>query len=234
MRERWFAGTRALGKTIVVPYTFQSKLSGIGDTAFHDVVWYRRTFDRPERLAGAARAAEFRRRRLRVRSSGSTARPRDAHRGGHSSFVLDITDRLKAGDNVVVVRVYDPATDLHDSARQAVLEAEVGDHLLHAHDRAVAAGVDRSRGQPTRIGRLRITPDVDKSQARIEADLVPAVQQTPGTAEPPALSAAPDGNARRRGAGLAGGQRARHPGRGRAIAERASACGGPIVPRSTT
>ncbi|HZA35847.1 MAG TPA: hypothetical protein VE505_13005, partial [Vicinamibacterales bacterium] len=44
MRERWFAGTRAFGKTIVVPYTFQSKLSGIGDTAFHDVVWYRRTF----------------------------------------------------------------------------------------------------------------------------------------------------------------------------------------------
>ena len=39
----------------------------------------------------------------------------------------------------------------------------------------------------TRIGRLRITPDLDKSQARIEADLVPAVQQTPGTGEAPAL-----------------------------------------------
>ena len=47
LRERWFAGSRPFSKTIVVPYTFQSKLSGIGDTAFHDVVWYRRTFAVP-------------------------------------------------------------------------------------------------------------------------------------------------------------------------------------------
>ena len=42
LRERWFEGSRPFSKSIVVPYTFQSKLSGIGDTSFHDVVWYRR------------------------------------------------------------------------------------------------------------------------------------------------------------------------------------------------
>ena len=36
----------------MVPYTFQSKLSGIGDTAFHDVVWYRRTFAVPREWQG--------------------------------------------------------------------------------------------------------------------------------------------------------------------------------------
>ena len=28
------------GRKITVPYCYQSKLSGIGETAFHDVVWY--------------------------------------------------------------------------------------------------------------------------------------------------------------------------------------------------
>src|SRR3954462_6127065 len=44
LREHWYGGTHPFSKSIVVPYTFQSKLSGIGDTGFHDVVWYRRTF----------------------------------------------------------------------------------------------------------------------------------------------------------------------------------------------
>jgi beta-galactosidase/beta-glucuronidase len=111
MRERWFAGTRAFGKTIVVPYTFQSKLSGIGDTAFHDVVWYRRTFAVPNGWQGRRVLLNFGAVDYEsiVWVNGEAA---GQHRGGHSSFALDITDRLKAGDNVVVVRVYDPATDM--------------------------------------------------------------------------------------------------------------------------
>jgi beta-galactosidase/beta-glucuronidase len=31
--------------SIVVPFCYQAKLSGIGETAFHDVVWYARTFE---------------------------------------------------------------------------------------------------------------------------------------------------------------------------------------------
>jgi len=30
-------------KTITVPFCFQSKASGIGDTSRHDVVWYKRS-----------------------------------------------------------------------------------------------------------------------------------------------------------------------------------------------
>ncbi|HEY6579601.1 MAG TPA: sugar-binding domain-containing protein, partial [Rubrobacter sp.] len=38
------AGGSSFGRTIVVPFCYQSELSGIGETAFHDVVWYARTF----------------------------------------------------------------------------------------------------------------------------------------------------------------------------------------------
>lgn len=45
--ERWYLGDvhGPLTRKIVVPFTFQSKLSGIDDPSFHDVVWYRRTFE---------------------------------------------------------------------------------------------------------------------------------------------------------------------------------------------
>ena len=64
------------------------------------------------------------------------------HRGGHASFALDVTDRLKAGDNSVVVRAYDPATDMTIPRGKQYLEAEIGKDLLHADDRLVAAGLD--------------------------------------------------------------------------------------------
>lgn len=48
MNEEWHVGEpRFFGRTIVVPFPFESPASGIGDTGFHPVVWYRRTFTAP-------------------------------------------------------------------------------------------------------------------------------------------------------------------------------------------
>ena len=141
LRERWFAGAHPFSKTIVVPYTFQSKLSGIGDTGFHDVVWYRRTFSVPGSWQGRRvllnfGAVDY---EALIWVNGETV---GQHRGGHASFALDVTERLKPGDNVVVIRVYDPATDMTIPRGKQYLEAEIREHLLHAHDGGVAAGVD--------------------------------------------------------------------------------------------
>src|SRR6185312_13229288 len=43
LAEHWYRESKPFSKTIQVPYPFQSKLSGVADTSFHDVVWYRRT-----------------------------------------------------------------------------------------------------------------------------------------------------------------------------------------------
>jgi beta-galactosidase/beta-glucuronidase len=39
------SGNPLFDRKIIVPYCYQSKLSGIGETAFHDVVWYARAFE---------------------------------------------------------------------------------------------------------------------------------------------------------------------------------------------
>src|SRR5688572_26725855 len=47
MQEDWAAGTRKFSRNILVPFCFESKKSGIGDTSFHPWVWYRRAFTIP-------------------------------------------------------------------------------------------------------------------------------------------------------------------------------------------
>src|SRR3954447_19733979 len=42
--ESWATGSKKFSRTITVPYAFETKLSGIGDTSFHPEVWYRRAF----------------------------------------------------------------------------------------------------------------------------------------------------------------------------------------------
>lgn len=140
--ERWYAGGRNFTKTIQVPFAFQSRLSGISDTAFHDVVWYRRSVQIPasfksKRVMLNFGAVDY---EATVWVNGDRA---GDHRGGHVGFALDITDHLKSGDNVITVRVWD-REPITASTRQAVLAAEIAGHLVHAHDGHLATGLDRS------------------------------------------------------------------------------------------
>src|SRR4051812_24637465 len=107
--ERWYAPASAkrFTKTINVPFAFQSKSSGIGDTSFHDVVWYRRALRPPDTYTRAGRrtllkfgAVDY---EADVWVNGEHA---GSHRGGNVGFSLDITDYMKAGDNTLVVRAY--------------------------------------------------------------------------------------------------------------------------------
>ena len=110
LADAWYLPEREapFTRTILVPYAFQTKLSGIGDTSFHDVVWYRRTLRVPEAWRGRHvllhfgavdyEAQVF----LNGRGVGS-------HRGGQASFSFDVTEAMKPGDNVLVVRAWDPS-----------------------------------------------------------------------------------------------------------------------------
>jgi beta-galactosidase/beta-glucuronidase len=185
--EGWPAGTHTFSRRITVPYTFQSRLSGIGDTGFHDVVWYERTFTVP---------ADWRDRRVllnfgavdyeaRVWVNGREA---GAHRGGHVGFALDVTDLLQPSGNVVVVRVFDPGTDLTiPRGKQYWQRASSG--IYYTRTTGLWQPVWIEAAGTTRIGALRITPDVDASQARVETDLVTARQATGAAASPVTLRA---------------------------------------------
>ena len=190
----------------------------------------------PRDVAGPAGAAEFRRRRLRGQRLGQRRSRRAAIAAGIRQLRARHHRSAQASaNNIVVVRVYDPATDMDDSAWQAVLEAEVREHLLHAHDRLVAARVDRSGAGATRIGRLRDHAgrrQVAGTPSRPTSCRRP--NRRPGPARRPALrlrvTATLDGTEQAAQEVSVSGTRAAS----RADARTTSACGGRIARRCTT
>lgn len=170
MREKWWAADHRLGRKIVVPYTFQSKLSGIGDTTFHDVVWYRRTFDVPSGWAGRRvllhfGAVDY---EANVWVNGQHV---GRHEGGHTPFQFDVTDVLaQGGSNVVTVRVWDPGRD-RSIPRGKQYWKEASESIFYTRTTGLWQPVWIEAAPAVRVTRLRVTPDVDRSQVSVQAIL---------------------------------------------------------------
>lgn len=111
--ERWFATEKsdAFPLTIAVPFVAESAASGIGDTGYHSVVWYRTVID-ARRREGTRVILHFGavEHDARVWVNGQQV---THHRGGQTAFSADITDALgDAVEHVIVVRAFD---DPHDT-----------------------------------------------------------------------------------------------------------------------
>ena len=165
--ERWFRRDRPFTKRIVVPYAFQTRLSGVGDPTFHDIVWYRRKFEIPAAWQGRRvllnfGAVDY---AATVWVNGEQAA---THRGGHTPFGADITDWLKPSDNVVTVRVADPSTD-RTIPRGKQYWKETSESIFYTRTTGIWQPVWIEAVQPTRITALRMTPDVDRAQVLVQA-----------------------------------------------------------------
>ena len=98
-------------REITVPFAYQARLSGIGSSERHDVVWYRRSFVLPEAWEGQTvllhfGAVDY---SCQVWVNGVHV---GGHTGGHVSFTLEITQALVSGENRLEVRAEDVLTDL--------------------------------------------------------------------------------------------------------------------------
>jgi beta-galactosidase/beta-glucuronidase len=89
-------------KRITVPFCPESELSGIGYKDFMNAVWYRRTFTLNEGRLGGRVLLHFGAVDYKA-SVFVNAAPAGSHRGGYSSFTLDITSLVKAGGNTLTV-----------------------------------------------------------------------------------------------------------------------------------
>ena len=113
LAQRWAEqGETTFPLTIVVPFVPESRASGIGDTDFHSVVWYRRSIP--------AEALESDKRHLlHFGAVDYTAtvwidgRLVATHDGGQVAFSVDVTDSLQPDldTHSVVVRVQDDVDD---------------------------------------------------------------------------------------------------------------------------
>src|ERR1035441_9796986 len=106
----WASGSRKFSRNITVPYCFESRLSGIGDTSFHPWIWYRRAVPLPADWKGRRVLLHFGAVNYwsMVWVNGKLA---GSHEGGNTPFTFDVTPLLQPGANVLTVRAHFPPTD---------------------------------------------------------------------------------------------------------------------------
>ena len=164
-------GTSPFNRGIIVPFCFQSKLSGIGDTAFHDVIWYARTFEYTpageDRLLLHFGAVDY---RAAVWVNGVQVA---SHEGGHTPFFADVTDALagEGGENVVVVRAEDPSKDV-TIPRGKQYWKEESEGIFYTRTTGIWQTVWLEPVNRRRIEKLRLTPDVDAASIDFDVDIV--------------------------------------------------------------
>ncbi|TDM05249.1 glycoside hydrolase family 2 protein [Macrococcus lamae] len=151
---------------INVPFAFQTKLSGIHDTSFHDVVWYRRKVDIEVNESQKAilhfGAVDY---HSHIYVNGQLVKE---HIGGNSSFSVDITDYL-SDDNEIVVRAFDPSVD-QTIPRGKQYWCEESASIFYTRTSGIWQPVWIEVVNATYIKQVRWTPDIDAGHIRLELE----------------------------------------------------------------
>ena len=171
LKQRWFKAENVekFDRTIIVPFCFQSKLSGLEDTSFHEVMWYRKEFEIPPQFIDKKviihfGAVDY---RCRVYLNGEHV---DSHEGGYIGFSLDITDYVEK-NNVLVVRVEDPSQDLEIPRGKQYWLKEI-ERIFYPRVSGIWQTVWLEFvSSICYLKKLKFTPDIDKSELMVEFNI---------------------------------------------------------------
>ncbi len=175
VEQGWFDG-RKLPENILVPFPYQSDLSGIGDRAVHEVVWYARTLEFQQEWKGQDvllhfGAVDY---ACKVWVNGSLV---GGNRGGHVPFSFDIAPYLVEGENRIVLRVEDRQAPGQPRGKQSITGSPSG--IDYYCTTGIWQTVWLEPVPQMRIETLRITPVADEEALKLRVYLhAPARQWT--------------------------------------------------------
>ncbi|MCH4887028.1 glycoside hydrolase family 2 [Acidaminobacter sp. JC074] len=161
LKEKWYLDTE-YDMNIVVPFAYQSKLSGIHDTSVHDVVWYKRSFKLKDlkRTILHFGAVDY---RADVWINGQHV---CMHEGGHIGFEVDITDYIKE-ENILVVRAGDDARAL-DLPRGKQYWKDQSESIFYTRTTGIWQPVWLEQVPDTYLKSVYMTPDLDNKSIEVE------------------------------------------------------------------
>ncbi len=158
--ESWQTSAEVYTRTIQVPFPPESSASGIADTGFHPIVWYRRTFhispvDNGKRFLLHCGAVDY---RAHVWVNGHLVA---THEGGQTPFSADITTALQPDeDQVLVIRAEDAPLDLTQPRGKQDWQ-EQPHNIWYHRTTGIWQPVWLEPVDPTHITEVRWTPDLE-------------------------------------------------------------------------
>jgi len=164
IEEKWYRKER-LSSRIIVPFGFQTKLSGINDKNFHDHVWYARDFSIPSNWKGKEIIIHFGAVDYETRIWINGKEIGD-HSGGHTSFSFNITKYLKENENRIVLWVEDTQdTDQPRGKQYSNLKPE---GCFYDRTTGIWQTVWLEPVPASRIENIKFTPNIDSKEIEIE------------------------------------------------------------------
>ncbi|MBS4206185.1 glycoside hydrolase family 2 protein [Lederbergia citrea] len=164
MNNKWYKD-HTYEQEITVPFSYQSELSGIGNTDFHDIVWYERTFTIPsdwndKRIILHFGAVDY---RAQVWVNGELVA---THEGGHVPFKADISHVIKA-ENKVVVRAEDPSKEL-DQPRGKQYWKEKSESIFYTRTTGIWQTVWLEAVNESYLEKVKFTPNIDTDEVVVD------------------------------------------------------------------
>ena len=164
-RENWPRELRA-DRKITVPFTYETKASGIGDETFHPVVWYQRMIAIPQEYRGKRAILHFQAvdYQAKVWVNGHYV---GMHEGGYAAFSFDITPCLsESGENRLVVKVTDSPSTVQPRGKQRWIKDNFG--CWYVQTTGIWQTVWMEFVEPDHIRSVKITPKFDEESVRFD------------------------------------------------------------------
>lgn len=168
-KEKWYENDKPFTRSITVPFTYETKSSGIADETRHSVVWYSRKLEpdwkeigKGNRMILIFEGADF---LTKVWVNGQLA---GTHKGGYARFSFDITDLLvKDNENNVTVRCEDRMDPSIPRGKQRWIKDNFA--CWYVETTGIWKTVWTEYVPAEHICAIKLTPDI--SNARIEAEI---------------------------------------------------------------
>ncbi|EQB37863.1 MULTISPECIES: glycoside hydrolase family 2 protein [Virgibacillus] len=167
--EQWQHKPSALTKEIQVPFTYETKASGIGEEAFHANVWYHRTFQITEENAAKRALLRFQASdyHTKVWVNGVFI---GAHTGGYAAFSFDISHAVDATkENELVVKVEDSQSCYQPRGKQRWINENFG--CWYVQQTGIWQTVWLEFLPETTINHVKMTPNIDTNSLHLAYDL---------------------------------------------------------------
>jgi len=151
---------------ILVPFSPQSALSGVGrDVTANEEICYRRSFRIPHGWKGKRILLNFGAVdwQAEVWLNGVKV---GSHTGGYTPFTFDVTPALGDGDNILIVKVWDPGQSVKHPIGKQHDKAET---IWYTNQSGIWQTVWLEPVSAAHITRLKLTPDLNRKLLSIEA-----------------------------------------------------------------